>query len=391
MMKTISPEVAGVRRRARSIPRSRLMRYLALGYTLLIAYASLYPFSGWRAAPVDLLEFVTAPWPRWYTLSDLSLNVLAYVPFGFFAALSALSRFGAINAAIGAAVIGTFLSLFMECLQQFTGTRVASNLDLLSNGLGALAGALLAVTLGERWVLSGRLYQARQRLFVQDRMSDLGFVVLLLWLFTQLHAQLWLFGNGDGRWLLAYAVPGEFDPGMHRWLESAVVASNLAAVCLLVHVMARPRESVAGLLLTLVCAALGLKIVAAITLFRQGDAALSLTPAAMLGIPAGIVLYLLLRNLPRGMAALASAALLALGVLMVNLAPENPYIAASFSTWRHGHFLSFHGLTRLVSTVWPLLALCYLCAVAAILVVHARSVSRRESAANTRKGDRSQT
>jgi VanZ family protein len=387
MMETSHPAKAGGRRGARAIPRSRLMRYLALGYTLLIAYASLYPFSGWRAAPVGLLDFVAAPWPRWYTLSDLSLNVLAYVPFGFFAALSSLGRFGPINAAIGAAVLGTSLSLFMECLQQFTGTRVASNLDLLSNGLGALAGALLAATMGERWVLSGRLYQARQRLFVQERMSDLGFVLLLLWLFTQLHAQLWLFGNGDGRWLMATSALGEFDPDVHRWLESAVVASNLAAVCLLVQVMARPRESVAGLLLALVGAALGLKIVAAITLFRQGDAALYLTPAAMLGIPAGIVLYLLLRNLPRAGAALAGAAMLALGVLLVNLAPENPYIVASFSPWRHGHFLSFHGLTRLVSTLWPLLAFCYLCAVAAILAATSRTMQGRRCASNSRKSD----
>lgn len=360
-----APARAVRRGRARTVPRSRLMRYLAIGYTLLIAYASLYPFTEWRSAPQALLDFVTAPWPRYYTLSDLALNVLAYVPFGFFALLSALSRIGATSAAIGAALLGTLLSLTMECLQQFTATRVASNLDLLSNGLGALAGALLGATLGERWVLSGRLYQLRHRLFVQDRLTDVGFVVLLLWLFSQLHPQLWLFGNGDAHWLLPAAFKAAFDPALHRWLDSAVAALNLAGVCLLVQAMARVRESVAGLLLALAAAALGLKIAAALTLFRRGDAALWLTPAAMLGIPAGIALYLALRALPRPALALAAAVLLGLGAVLVNLAPENPYIAATFSTWSHGHFLSFNGLTRLVSTFWPLAALLYLCALAA--------------------------
>jgi VanZ family protein len=340
------------------------MRYLTIGYTLLIAYASLFPFTEWRIAPDAFFDFAVAPWPRYYTLSDLSLNVLAYVPFGFFAVLSALSRFGATTAALGAVAIGTLLSLAMECLQQFTATRVASNLDLLSNGLGALAGALIGATLGERWVLSGRLYQMRHRLFVQDRITDVGFVLLLLWLFSQLHPQLWLFGNGDARWLLPLAFKGGFDPGLHRWLDSAVAAVNLAGVCLLVQAMARPRESIAGLLLALVGAALGLKTAAALTLFRQGDAALWLTPAAMLGIPAGIVLYLALRRLPRVGLALTAALLLGAGALLINLAPENPYIAAAFSTWGYGHFLSFNGLTRWVSTLWPLAACVHLCALA---------------------------
>lgn len=353
-------------------PRSRLMRYLAIGYTLLIAYASLYPFDGWRPAPDAWFDFVPAPWPHYYTWSDVGLNLLAYVPFGFFAGLAALARLGTLAAAVLAAGLGVSLSLFMEFLQQFTASRVASNLDLLSNTLGALTGALLAVTLGRRWVLGGRLYQARQRLFVQARMTDLGFVILLLWLFTQLKPQIWLFGNGESRWLFSMPEIGAFDPDLHRWLETAVTAVNLAGVCLLMKAMARSREPIAGLLLVIVSVALGLKAVATLTLFRHGDAALWLTPGAVLGIPAGILLYFAAMQLPRRGVAMASAALLVLGAALVNLAPENPYIAASIRTWRHGHFLSFNGLTALASTLWPLLASAYLCA----LVILARTVHR---------------
>lgn len=353
-------------------PRSRLMRYLAIGYTLLIAYASLYPFDGWQPAPGAWFDFVPAPWPRYYTWSDVGLNLLAYVPLGFFSALAALARFGALAAAVLATGLGAALSLFMEFLQQFTASRVASNLDLLSNALGALAGVLLAVTLGRRWVLGGRLYQARQRLFVQARMTDLGFVLLLLWLFTQLKPQIWLFGNGESHWLLSMPEIGVFDPSLHRWLEAAVTAVNLAGVCLLMKAMARPREPVAGLLLAIVSVALGLKAVGTLTLFRHGDAALWLTPGAVLGIPAGILLYFIAAQLPRRGVAATSATLLVLGAVLVNLAPENPYIADAIRTWRHGHFLSFNGLTRLASMLWPLLASAYLCA----LVILARTAHR---------------
>jgi hypothetical protein len=57
--------------------------------------------------------------------------------------------------------------------------------------------------------------------------------------------------------------------------------------------------------------------------------------------------------------ALASVSLL-LATTLVNIAPENPYLANTFQTWNPGQFLNFHGLTRLVSNLWPFLALPWL-------------------------------
>ena len=61
----------------------------------------------------------------------------------------------------------------------------------------------------------------------------------------------------------------------------------------------------------------------------------------------------------RGAAVLALVALLA-GTALVNLAPFNPYSQAALATWQQGHFLNFNGLTRLVASLWPLLALPFL-------------------------------
>jgi hypothetical protein len=45
---------------------------------------------------------------------------------------------------------------------------------------------------------------------------------------------------------------------------------------------------------------------------------------------------------------------------VVNLAPENPYLVAALKVWRHGHYVSFNGMTRLLSALWPFLTLGYL-------------------------------
>jgi len=47
-------------------------------------------------------------------------------------------------------------------------------------------------------------------------------------------------------------------------------------------------------------------------------------------------------------------------LVVVNLAPENPYLVAALKVWRHGHYISFNGMTRLLSALWPFITLGYL-------------------------------
>lgn len=248
----------------------------------------------------------------------------------------------------------------METLQSFLPPRVPSNLDLLSNGLGALAGAIIAVTGGERWLLSGRLYRLRSLLFLPGAWVDAGFVALVLWLFTQLYPAVWLFGNGD----LSYAFHDPhnlaYSPESYRWIEAGITALNFAGIALFISSLARRGQSVAAPLLLLTAAALLLKSASALTLFKLGDAWLWLTPGAMLGVCAGIGLYLTLGWLPRRSLALGGALLLLFGAALLNMAPQNPYLLASIQTWARAHFFSFIGTTRLVSSLWPFVAAGYL-------------------------------
>ena len=221
--------------------RSGLVQYLAVAYTLLVAYASLYPFAPWRQLPSSPFAFLFEPWPRYYTAADVALNVLGYLPFGLLLTLAAMAWTTPRWAALSAVLAGTWVSLSMETLQSFLPPRVPSNLDLLSNSLGVLVGALIAVAGGGRWLLNGQLYRLRSRMFWPGAGVDAGFVILLLWLFTQLYPAVWLFGNGDLRFLFQDLHNLAYSPESYRWIEAGVTALNLAGIALLMSSLARIR------------------------------------------------------------------------------------------------------------------------------------------------------
>ena len=45
---------------------------LAAAYAVLVVYASLYPFSGWRNQEIAPWEFLFAGWPKYWTAFDLA-------------------------------------------------------------------------------------------------------------------------------------------------------------------------------------------------------------------------------------------------------------------------------------------------------------------------------
>ncbi|MGZ5181433.1 MAG: VanZ family protein, partial [Ramlibacter sp.] len=161
---------------------------LAQAYAVLIVYASLYPFSGWRDQGVSPLEFLASPWPRYWTGFDLAANAAGYAPLGFLLALSALRRAPPGAAAIGPALglatgASAVLSLLMEALQTYLPARVPSNLDFGLNVAGALLGAAMAGAL-EHWGAVDHWARFRVRWFVDDARGAL--VLLALWPFALL-------------------------------------------------------------------------------------------------------------------------------------------------------------------------------------------------------------
>ena len=337
---------------------SPLPRYLALAYTALVVYASLHPFAGWRDLGLSPFAFLEAGWPRYWTAFDLVVNILAYVPLGFFLTL-ALGRLpGRYTPALLSALLATLVSLCLESLQTWLPARVPSNLDLACNAIGGTLGALLALFHGDRFFT--RLAALQRYLLAPLPHAELGLVLLGLWLLTQLSPETLLFGAGDLRQLLdltpavRYAAPSFFV------IETVIIICNTVAIGLVARTLLAGRASPSVVLTAFFAVALTVRALAAAVLVNPQAAFAWLTPGAGLGLLIGGVvlsLVLLLPTAPR--LAVAGLALMA-GTVLVNLAPPNPYSLAALATWRQGHFLNFNGLTRLVASLWPFLALPYL-------------------------------
>ena len=353
--------VTDARPTPRPTPRpSPLARYLLLAYVLLVIYASLHPFSGWRDQGAGAFAFLSGGLPRYITAFDLATNFAAYLPLGFFALLALHPLLRGAPALIAAGLAGCLLSLALEALQTYLPSRIPSNLDLATNGLGAFAGAALALRFGVGLLGSGRIHALRYRWFLAGHQHDLGLVLLALWLFTQLNPETLLFGNGDLRELFEHEPAALHPAEVFIQMEASVAACNLVAIGLFLSCLTQDHRPLRRLLLALLAGALALKTVAVGVLLKAENVFAWLTPGALLGLAGGAGIVMLAVALPRAARRALAGLLLMAATVLVNLAPENPYFANALQQWPQGYYLNFNGVTHLVSLAWPSAALFYL-------------------------------
>jgi VanZ family protein len=338
-------------------PHSPLAFYLAVAYALLVAYASLHPLSGWQDNGAPVFAYLSAAWPRYYTGFDLAANILAYVPLGFLLVPALQGRLGVAAAALLAVLAGGGLSFTMETLQNFLPSRVPSNIDLACNAIGAMIGAAAGMSWGRELIDGGRLHRLRTRLVVRGHGADFGLVLLGLWLLAQLNPELLLFGTGDLRALLELP-PLPYSAQRFAVIEAGVAAGGALAAGLIGWSLLREHHR--WLPAALLAAALAVKAFASALLVNAAQFAHWITPGNMVGLACGAVVLLAATWLPPLAQRMLAALALLFATALVNLAPQNPYLAASLAVWQQGHFLNFNGLTKLVSSLWPFAALSYL-------------------------------
>jgi VanZ family protein len=338
---------------------SPLARILLLVYGLLVVYASLYPFEGWRTVGLSPFAYLSAPWPRYVTAFDMVVNVAGYVPYGFLAVAALRPNVRGIAAFALAASSAVLLSGVLEAAQSYLPARFASNLDLVCNLAGAGLGAALGLTFAPV-IAEGPLRHGRDRAFLPGAEIDFGLVLVVLWLFMQLNPAALLFGAGDLRDYLAPWEGRARRPEFFVSIEAFTTAANLVAVGLLLSVLVAPGWPARKMFGWLVIAALAVKSAAFAILMRAENMAGFLTYGAQLGLLVGIGGALAATAVPRTARLAIAAVLLMAATVLVNLTPPNPYLADSLKVWQQGHFLNFNGLTRLVSALWPFVALGYL-------------------------------
>ena len=345
----------------RNTSPASLPRNLAIAYAALMAYACLYPLTGWRDSGLPLFDYLWAPWPRYFILEDFLFNILGYLPFGFLAAAALPAGRSPWRGVARITLLAALLSLGLETLQNLLPSRIASNLDVGANTLGGLLGAMLGIRWGQDWFgPGGIIHRWRTAWIIGGRTGEAGLVLLGLWLLSQLSATDLLFSSGNLRRLLDITAPLPFSPERFIAFDTALTAASILAVGLFARCMMRARNPLPIVLL--LALGIGAKSLATATFFAPGAPLAWLTPGAERGLAIGSALLAAALLLPRlAQHALAGTALLG-ATALVNLMPDNPYLAYNRQLAQLSNVLNFHGLTEWVDSLWPFMALAYLSA-----------------------------
>jgi VanZ family protein len=353
---------------------SPVARAALLAYLLLIVYASWYPFTGWRGTGLPPFTFLNLAPPRYWTGFDVVVNIVGYIPFGTLLVLAMypLARGG--WAVLLAALAGILVSGTMEVVQSYLPSRVPSNLDLLTNSLGCLAGAVLGALWARSLLVHGRLYRLRRRWFAPH--ASQGLVLLALWPLAQIYPQGYLFGHGQvlpilsewlSEWLdsdidlVAMLRPSATISVEQYWLsETIITACGMSGAALaLLCLMRRPAPRYT-LMLAMLAAALVVKTLASSLLFTPDNAFVWMTPGAEGGFLIGLIMLSGLAFAPQVAQRRLAVVSLLLSLIVVNTIPVNPYFVSTLQGWVQGKFLNFNGAAQFLSLLWPFFALWFL-------------------------------
>jgi VanZ family protein len=338
-----------------------LHTWLIVVYALLIVYASLSPFTGWRNQGLSFGDVLGMPLRLTYTPFDATVNLLAYLPFGLLVCLVLRLRSGAAASVAFALCAGVLLSACMEYLQMYLPTRTSSNTDLLSNSAGTLIGSLLAIAMTSQTRLIAKLTRWRNGFFNQGKETDFGLALLVLWMFGQINPSLPMLGNI----FISEAARQPFvklAPAPFNWWACGAATLNLLMLGTLMLTLLRIRRQAVSVSLGVLGAVALAKFCAAALLLKSWALLLWINGEAMLGILIGILLLLIMVRLPRTVASALGAAIALIYLAIVNLIMDNsvPPARATLYYWHYGHVLTYNGLAQTITLAFPILLLFHM-------------------------------
>jgi VanZ family protein len=356
---------------------------LSLVAMALVAYASFYPLRGW-AWPLEGAFLWGLPKLAHETQDDLAANVLGYLPLGCIWCLAHLrSGRAPLVAALAALATCSGWSYVIELTQHFLPTRVPSFMDWMLNTLGAAWGVLAALTMHALgWV---DLWH-RWRVQWFGRQTGGGLALLLLWplglltplswplaegrLFPHLHRLLGLATEGSvwqpHVWPLA---PPQAWTRLQQWVDSNDLATDMEVMTTLLGAMlplcvaaavSAHRKFRVGMFTLVILAAFGFTSLSSALNFGLAHALAWMTLPSLSGLLlASLAAWGLLAIRPPHAAILGLFVALGL-LLLVHLAPSDPYFAQTLQSWERGLFIKFHGLSNWFSQLWPFAAAAWL-------------------------------
>jgi hypothetical protein len=162
--------------------------------------------------------------------------------------------------------------------------------------------------------------------------------------------------------------------------EATIAGLNMLGVGMLIMALTRetrPRGIAAAVVLA---AGLAVKAIVSFTLSKAAGPFAWITPGVTIGVLVSAVVLFALGRMPRRVQWKAAMASFAAAVVAINVGPENPYqtLPPQLLTAGPTHFLSFSGIIRALSELWPFLALVYTGTLATRRNASARTEARAE-------------
>ncbi|MEQ6340764.1 MAG: VanZ family protein [Gammaproteobacteria bacterium] len=347
----------------RSSWRWALLLLSLWSYLALLIAGSLYPATAWRVPGEHFLAFLIASWPRYATRTDITTNILVYLPFGFLLASVLRTRMRLRYAVWWVATAGLLLSLLMEILQNFLPGRNPSNLDVLTNTAGAFAGAFVArVTEGHRWPGS-LLFAWRKRWFLPGWWVNLGIALLGLWALSQLSLQTpsLVAGNLHTGFTPFWEAPP--DISRIQFQKILIFMLEIAGLGLFTATLISPRHRMMPVSVALFTAAVLFKFFAAAIFLKLPVLARLISVEALAGLGMGLILLLVIQHRSKKQPCGAALAVLIsfVAVQLIDAIIVQPG-GIALPAWPliRGNPLNVTGLASLMAQVWPVLAITHL-------------------------------
>ncbi len=361
-----------------SAPAKPAVSYFArvslLIFTLLIVYASWYPFSDWRSIGLHPLGYLFANFPYYWTIFDVWTNVAGYMPFGMLMVFALYPKIRSLGAIVVTIVAGTLLSGTMEAGQTFLPIRVPSNLDLITNVLGAALGAVLSVKLVPYFLEGSQFLRLRKRWFLPE--ASRGLVVIGLWPLAFIYPQNHLFGLGHFAPLASDLLSSALDTPLHLttlwvntvelsaeayWLTDIIITiCGLTGAALTLFLVLTKQAPKAVFVFIFISSLMAVKTLASALLFEPNNAFIWITPGTVGGIILSLPIIFGLSFAPAKAQKHMAVAAIIFGLLLTNAIPDNPYFVEMIQTWGRGKFLNFNGAAQFLAILLPFLALWYL-------------------------------
>lgn len=350
-------------------PHKSSATLLAVLYALLVAYASLYPFSDWRDQGLGMFDFVTAPWPRYWSQFDTAANWLGYVPLGFLVTLSLLRTTLLPQPVVWATLMVSLLSLALESMQTYLPQRVPALSDWLLNSAGALTGAAAASALEKlgavdhwsrlrsRWLVrNARPYMVLLAVWPAALLFPAAVPMSLGQVFERLEAgaaQV-LIGTPFLEWLPLRTL--ELQP-ITSMGELVCVALGLLVPCLLGYTGVKTTALKLWLWVGVCTMGVAASALSAALSYGPDNAWAWMTGPVVWGIIVGALLALpgVLLQSRTCVVLLLIALVWQMGI--INTVPSSPYFAQTLQDWEQGRFIRFHGLAQWLGWAWPYAAL----------------------------------